>query len=348
MKTVTFFNNKGGVGKTTTIVNLAAFLSKRRGKRMVILDLDPQSNSTQAILSQDRWIELYGEDPKTVTIFNYFDSFMQGDSTFHFFPVPISANENNFMVSLIPGHLNMSLVDDVMSQSWQTLTYPGGLRKQNWLNQLKANLENDYDYLFIDVGPSLGPLNRSALLNSDYFFTPMASDIFSLLGVKNIRNWITNWAHEYYTAVETSFPSSTRYTEGFYEKELINSSREDLVRFVGYSIQQYTTRKFKSGVRVTKSYEKVVNEFPKAIIEYLGEFKADNLSDDMLMLGDIPYAYSVIPLSQVSNMPIFDLTYDTGIRGGQSASVEDYTRYISDIADRFLRNVGDVDGEYSV
>ncbi len=45
MRTITFFNNKGGVGKTTTIVNLAAYLSKYKKKRMVILDLDPQSNS---------------------------------------------------------------------------------------------------------------------------------------------------------------------------------------------------------------------------------------------------------------------------------------------------------------
>lgn len=341
MKTVTFFNNKGGVGKTTTIVNLAAYMAKCRNKRMIILDLDPQSNSTQAILPEEQWENLYGEEASINTIFDYFKQYVQGDSTFNFLPIPIKAEDNNYHVALIPGHLNMSLVDDVMSSSWGSLRTPGGLRVQNWLNQLKKHIEKDYDYLFIDVGPSLGPLNRSALLNSDYFFTPMASDIFSLLGVKNIKNWINSWANEYYSFIEISFPQTKFYTDSFYDDYLINSSREHLVKFVGYSIQQYTARKFKSGIRVTKSYERVVNEFPKAIIECLGEFKADNITEDMLKLGDIPYAYSVIPLSQLSNTPIFDLTYDTGIRGGQSASVEDYTKYISEIADRFLRNVGD-------
>lgn len=184
MRTITFFNNKGGVGKTTTIVNLAAYLSKYKKKRMVILDLDPQSNSTQAIISTEFWPDFYGEEPTRKTIYDYFSHIIQGESTFEFYDTPVKAEENNFGVDLIPGHLNMSLVDDVMSQSWGSMNKPAGIKVQNWLNQLKTHLEDHFDYLFIDVGPSLGPLNRSALLNSDYFFTPMASDIFSLLGVK--------------------------------------------------------------------------------------------------------------------------------------------------------------------
>ena len=61
----------------------------------------------------------------------------------------------------------------------------GAIRKLNWLNQLKQQ-NQEFDYILIDVGPSLGALNRSALLNSDFFLTPMASDIFSLLGIANI------------------------------------------------------------------------------------------------------------------------------------------------------------------
>ena len=344
MKTVTFFNNKGGVGKTTTIVNLASFLAKKRNKRMLILDLDPQSNSTQAILPPEKWEDLYGNDPKKKTIFDYFEKYIEGDSSFTFYPVPIKCEDNSFGVDLIPGHLNMSLVDDVMSKSWNELKSPAGLRTQNWLNQLKSNVENDYDYLFVDVGPSLGPLNRSALLNSDYFLTPMASDIFSLLGVKNISNWIRNWSRQYYSVVKDTYPLTDFYKDDFYSKNLINCDEIQSVHFIGYSIQQYTTRKFKSGTRVTKSYDKVVREFPQAIINYLGPYKLSSISDEDLKLGNIPYAYSVVPLSQVSNIPIFELTYETGIRGGQSASVDEYTRYISEIADRFLRNVGDNNG----
>ena len=57
MKVITFFNNKGGVGKTTTIINLASYLSIYREKRVLVVDLDPQSNSTQAILPEETWLE---------------------------------------------------------------------------------------------------------------------------------------------------------------------------------------------------------------------------------------------------------------------------------------------------
>lgn len=341
MRTITFFNNKGGVGKTTTIVNLAAYLSKYKKKRMVILDLDPQSNSTQAIISTEFWPDFYGEEPTRKTIYDYFSHIIQGESTFEFYDTPVKAEENNFGVDLIPGHLNMSLVDDVMSQSWGSMNKPAGIKVQNWLNQLKTHLEDRFDYLFIDVGPSLGPLNRSALLNSDYFFTPMASDIFSLLGVKNISNWIKGWAREYYAAICQTFPQTPFYTPDFYEKNLINCSETQLVKFAGYSIQQYSGRKFKDGIRPTKSYERVVKEVPGEVIKYLREFANKNISDEDLMLGDIPYSYSVIPLSQINNMPIFDLTYESGVRGGQTASVESYKEYLEIIATNFLRNVGD-------
>lgn len=91
-----------------------------------------------------------------------------------------------------------------MSKSWsETLSGDkGAIRKLNWLNQLKKE-NTTFDYILIDVGPSLGALNRSALLNSDYFLTPMASDIFSLLGISNIGDWIERWMNLYEAAIKT-------------------------------------------------------------------------------------------------------------------------------------------------
>lgn len=69
MKVITFFNNKGGVGKTTTIVNLASYLSISKEKKILLVDLDPQSNATQAILPEDMWMEFYDpENPETTSI----------------------------------------------------------------------------------------------------------------------------------------------------------------------------------------------------------------------------------------------------------------------------------------
>ena len=345
MKVITFFNNKGGVGKTTTIINLASYLSIHKGKRILVIDLDPQSNSTQAILPEETWLEFY--DPESChtrkTIYDYFKDMEEGDANFNNIDIPVSESQNSFKISLIPGHPKLSIIDDTMSKSWsETLAGDkGAIRKLNWLNQLK-NENTDFDYILIDVGPSLGSLNRSALLNSDYFLTPMASDIFSLLGISNIGEWIDRWMKLYKTSINTFIGNfGEQESKRFFDRYLINTDVDCTTRYIGYSIQQYSKRKFKNGERPTQAYEKVINNFHAEIEKSLGKFVKKGITTEALKLGDVPYVYSIIPLSQTSNTPIFELSYASGIRGNQSSSVENYRKYLNTIAENFMRNVGD-------
>lgn len=341
MKTITFFNNKGGVGKTTTIINLASFLSIYKKKRVLVVDLDPQSNSTQAVLPEEKWFEFY--DPNATktqnTIYDYFRNMEEGDANFKNLEIPIGENDNNYQISLIPGHPRLSIIDDTMSKSWQESLGcdKGALRKLNWLNQLKES-NKQFDYILIDVGPSLGALNRSALLNSDFFITPMASDIFSLLGISNIEEWIDRWMLLYSNTINT-FRINYSESDTFFSEYKINTDTSRTTRFIGYSIQQYSKRKFKQGERPTQAYEKVISSFHDRIVASLGKFVKKGVSMDNLKLGDVPYVYSIIPLSQTSNTPIFELSYECGLRGNQRSSVESYRLYLNRIADNFIRNV---------
>lgn len=346
MKIITFFNNKGGVGKTTTVVNLASYLQKMMNKRILLMDLDPQSNSTQAILPQEKWIEYYDPDRSNSkkTVFDCFKSIRNGDSGVDKISIPIKPDENNYGIWMIPGHPQMSIIDEEMSRSWQqTISADrGSVRKLNWLGQFKKYYNDDFDYLFIDVGPSLGALNRSALLNSDYFFTPMASDIFSLWGVANIGEWIDGWMLLYqriindFSAIERSTAADV---ESFFKQNNININVEKYTRYIGYSVQQYSKRKFKTGERATAAYEKVIAEFPDRIIGSLKKFIKKELSTDDLKVGDVPYVYSVIPLSQTANRPIFDLTYSDGLRGNQRVSVDKYREHLNNMAVNIIRNI---------
>lgn len=344
MKTITFFNNKGGVGKTTTIVNLASYLQKYKGKRVLLVDLDPQSNSTQAVIPQEQWVDYY--DPCAVsskkTIFNCFKNIRDGDTNIEKIDIPVTPDDGKYGVWLLPGHPKMSIIDDEMSKSWQeTLSgNRGGIRKLNWLNQLKNCYKDDFDYMLIDVGPSLGALNRSALLNSDYFFTPMASDIFSLWGVTNIGEWMDGWTSLYSDAIERFYKNNNKKEiEEFFNEKQINVDITLSTRYVGYSIQQYSKRTFKTGERATAAYERVISEFHNQIKNTLNKFIKKGLRDDDLKIGDIPYVYSVIPLSQTANCPIFNLTYQEGLRGNQKTSVEKYKKYLENISKRLMFNV---------
>ena len=150
MKVITFFNNKGGVGKTTTIVNLASYLSISKEKKILLVDLDPQSNATQAILPEDMWMEFYDpENPETrKTIYDCFSKIEDGDSEFVNIDIPVTSSQNNFKIALIPGHPKLSIIDDTMSKSWaETMSGDkGALRKLNWLNQLKQE-NSEFDYI---------------------------------------------------------------------------------------------------------------------------------------------------------------------------------------------------------
>ena len=98
MKVITFFNNKGGVGKTTTIINLASYLSIYREKKVLVVDLDPQSNSTQAILPEETWLEFYDPDNHNSrkTIYDYFRDMEEGDANFNNIDIPVSEGQKRF------------------------------------------------------------------------------------------------------------------------------------------------------------------------------------------------------------------------------------------------------------
>lgn len=343
MKIITFFNNKGGVGKTTTVVNLASYLTKKFNKKVLLIDLDPQSNSTQLVIPEDRWEEFYSESATKATIMSYFGDMDEGNINLENIDIPIKAEENNYGIDMIPGHPRLSIIDDKMSRSWTNMfaKEKGDLRIINWLNQMKQMFA-EYDYIFIDVGPSLGALNRSILLNTDYFLSPMGSDIFSVMGVENIAEWIKRWRNEYETVLRTFNTGYGKESmEEFSRKYYININLEETTKFIGYSVQQYSKRKFKGTERPVQAYENVIVKMHEKIYDSLGIFLPNNITEAEIKVGDVPYVYSIVPLSQTSNCPIFELSYQTGLRGNQGSSVEEYTRYLNIIAVNLLKNLGE-------
>jgi cellulose biosynthesis protein BcsQ len=340
MISIAMFNNKGGVGKTTLTNNIAAYIADNKNKRVLVIDCDPQCNTTQLLMGQDFSTELYwGEknDLSVTTISDILQPIEDGDSQINFNINPVKSADNRFNVDLIPGNPKFSIIEDRLGSAWHELLSGdiGGIRKTNWNTFLVEKLKDDYDFIFFDLGPSLGSINRSVLIGCDYFITPMGTDIFSILGIKNIAEWLNGWINLYENSLvlsEERFPKRL----DFYK---INPNLKIKKGYLGYTIQQYIT-KSKQGVRrPTKAYEDIINNVPNVIEETLGSFIKSSLMKEDLKLGDVPHLYSLIPLAQSNISPILKLKTVDGLVGTQFKQQEDYKKIISVIVEKIMSNL---------
>lgn len=348
MKTIAIFNNKGGVGKTTFCANLATQFALRHGKRVLVLDLDPQANMTHYMLGDEKASTVIApyydrKLPKHAsTIVDAFDNYEIGESSINVSVEPIYCDR--FSSSIICGNPFLASYEDILSKKWNELNDPdnvSGLRISNWIHTLLQSKSSQYDYAFLDLSPSLGAINRTALLAADYFISPMSCDIFSLIAIKNIRQWFDKWINSY----DEKFTEFKKNKPHIYEK--ISNELKDKVNinsgFIGYTLQSYISRKQGDGtVRTTQSYQRIIDNFEPEISENLSSFKKENISNSIdLNLGEIPHMFGILALSQYVAAPIVDLNSNDGMAGSQYTQAKNYTKAFDTISDKIMSNLGD-------
>jgi chromosome partitioning protein len=191
-RVVTFVNQKGGVGKTTTAVSLAAALA-RRGQRVLIVDLDPQANATSAlgVDAKDRlgiYDALLDEVPATQCVVTVPDEGVD--------VVPASAGLAGAEVELVP----------VMA------------RERRLANALHA-VRKEYDWILVDCPPSLGLLTVNALAASDHVVIPVQCEYMALEGLSRLMETLDlvrrnlNPSLSILGVVLTMFDSRTRLSQ---------------------------------------------------------------------------------------------------------------------------------------
>ena len=328
MISIAIFNNKGGVGKTTLLSNLAAFF-KLKGKRVLVVDADPQCNATTYLLDEELIEKYYSED--TNTTYNLIDPYEKGE--YEVIPKPV--HSKGFDVDLLLGDTRVARIEDFLSKEW-TESQNGTGRSIKTLCFIKSYLKeiNDkYDYVFFDVGPSLGALNRIILLSVSCFIIPMSSDIFSLRALENISEGIVKWRDDINSSL-------SRYKE--LQKQPYKIKGEDVVimpNFLGYVTQQYKA-KSKDGIKVpVKAYEIITSQIPDKIQSTLADFYPEDLTYKELKLGDIPNFNSLIPLSQACHKAIFLMDSQDGVFGAHFSKVEEYRGIMQHVIDNVESNL---------
>ncbi len=310
MKIISFFNNKGGVGKTTLVYHLA-YMFAELGKKVIVVDLDPQSNLTSMFLTDDRIQEIWDEENEG-TLLDAMKPLLEGTGDIRQ-PFLEKINDN---LHLLAGNLGLSGIEDELSLQWN------GCLNSNISTQTRsfkvvtaffriakmAGEEQNADIVLFDVGPNLGALNRCALISTDCVVIPMGADLFSLQGLINLGPALKNWRRDWSVRV-LSAPDAIK-------RDLPKGDMHP----IGYVVMQHG---IKEG-RPVKSYLKWANRIPdeyrKSISnEPLKDF--DNVEDDKYCLALLKHYHSLMPMAMEARKPIFLLKPADGAIGAHVQAV---------------------------
>jgi cellulose biosynthesis protein BcsQ len=327
MRTITFFNNKGGVGKTSLLYHTAHMFAEL-GKRVLAVDLDPQTNLSQIFLEEGRFIAIVEEEKTIKNALRRIEK-KQGD-ILEAYIEPI-----NDRLYLLPGDLSLSLIEDQLSKEWyECLTgewYPFALQSAFYRIIKDAAARYAIDYVFIDVGPNFGAINRASLISSDYLIVPSTADLFSLRGLSNIGERIESWVKEW--------------------KKRLGERKEDTMSLdlpgekiqpLGYVLMQHGVKANKP----VKAYKKFADRIPEA---FRASFKLNSASQELTFDND-PYCLalvkhynSLIPMAMEARKPIFALKPADGAIGAHYHAVkavyEDFERLSNKIIERIEQSV---------
>lgn len=192
-KVVSLINLKGGVGKTTTTIQLAECLASEFSKRVLVIDLDPQTNSTITLIDEEKWekldaagqtlAQLFLDRIDRTDIFRLAESIQRGVS-----------NLGLSRLSLLPSSIRFI---DIQDRIHEVATRSGySLNPMEVLQSAVRTELSNYDYVLIDCPPNLGFVTRNGIELSDYYLIPTIPDTLSTYGIPQIVKTIHKFAQE--------------------------------------------------------------------------------------------------------------------------------------------------------
>lgn len=366
-KIITIFNNKGGVGKTTLTYHLAHALGEL-GKKVLLLDCDPQCNLTIFALDMERIHDIWLPEDDFVEDFEVargqkteddLKAFVSAPRSIHFLlkptedgtaeldslPPPVSLGSN---VHLVPGRLTLHMFEAKIGERWSGVYQgdPLAIRTATRIRKLAYDLSNihGYDIVIFDTSPSLGALNRNLLSLADGFIIPCSPDLFSVYGIRNIGDALRHWKKQF----ESIFH--------FLSDQKRDAFPEEFVKLLGYTL--YNAKKYSGSnnpLGLAIAHYNYAVQIPDTIKKYIG---SENLlhgyeSVEHGSIGEnaIIYTHNTFPsMSQKYHLPMWQLpdfqgldTGDATTIGGNRAKYQETRAQYNAFAQDFLARVESLD-----
>jgi cellulose biosynthesis protein BcsQ len=339
---IALFNHKGGVSKTTTTFNLGWMLAAK-GKKVILVDSDPQCNLTGMALGE----ETEDDEARIQEIYHTTSNIKLGLApAFESQPraiaavncIPVQGREGLF---LLPGHVGFAeyevtlCIAQELSGSIHSLkNLPGAINDLLEKTAAKFNA----DYMLIDMSSSLGSINQNLLMISDFFLIPTTADFFSVMAIDSLAKVLPRWR-----AWAKSASSMQVLKEADYPFPDIN------LRFLGTLVQNHRIIRGKETAAFQSWIEKIERMVSEKLIPALrrsnmllpSQMYRDQGIQDNLSLTNIPNFNSLIALSQEHRTPVYALTSQQLGRTGlileiMQRSQAEFEDTFSDLADKII------------
>lgn len=290
------FNHKGGVGKTTLTVNIAAALAKS-GKRVLLVDSDPQCNLTAYLVEESVVNDLLdnSDSPTGKTLWSAVKPVVDAVGE----PRNIPSIELAQHLYLLPGDVRLAEFEQELNSLWGECFQrkPKGFRGTTALNQIvnEAVKQHDIEYVFYDSGPNIGALNRAILLDCDFFVIPAACDLFSLRAITTLGHTLGNWIRDWDTISDLA-PSTTDLLGG----------RPKLAGFIPQRFRVYRGLPSSKYARFLPLLEKRIQADVVGVLRRIDPALVPE-SAFPLRVGEVKDFSSMATASQTEGVPIFDV-----------------------------------------
>jgi len=323
LRTIAFFNNKGGVGKTSLVYHLA-WMYAEMGVAVIAADLDPQSNLSSMLVGDERMDGLWAESDRQNTIYGAIRPQLDGTGDLG----RVHVEEIRPGLGALIGDLALSRSEGELNLQWPKCM-DGEIRAFRVISLfwrvLKAAAEQSgARIILMDVGPNLGAINRSALLAAEHVVIPLAPDLYSLQGLRNLGPTMRTWRSEW---------RDRKTRNPVHELSLPSGDMTP----AGYVVMQHAVRMNYPVSAYERWIARIPGVYREAVLDRPGQAPA-TVKEDEQCLALLKHYRSLMALAQDARKPMFLLRSADGAIGAQAVAVrscyEDFRTLAQTIAAR--------------
>jgi len=295
---IALYNHKGGVGKTTLIMNIAAALGES-GKKVLLVDTDPQCNLTSYLVEDavvDGWLD-GSDDVDGRTIWTSLKPIVEGIGDIR----PTKLHETYLPnTSLVPGDIRLAEYERNLDDFWRDCLErrTRGYRAISSLSRLTADYgkKQSFDYIFFDTGPNIGPLNRQILLDMDFIVVPVACDLFSLRALKTLGRTLADWIKTW-QSIESLAPDDVSLLKG-------------RPQFLGYIPQRFRVYGGDLASPARFYFSRLEKGIYSDVVQPLRQIDHTLAPRTLaeMRLGEVQDLQSLVPISQQQGLPLWKVT----------------------------------------